>query len=191
MPSGVYERLNGTMGSKPVTKVCVRCHKPFESKASHEQRRKYCSHACQYAAKTEKALEDRICAFCGNKFKCSRYKDIKHCSRTCSNRGMAKTKRIGHVNKQGYRSFGYATDGKPRSYLEHRLVMAKHLGRELKSYENIHHKNGVKDDNRIENLEIWVTRQPKGQRVQDTIEWAVAFLESHGYGVTAPAQDEE
>jgi len=54
--------------------------------------------------------------------------------------------------------------------------MEEVLGRPLRTGETVHHKNGVRDDNRPENLELWSTAQPYGQRVADKILYAKEIL---------------
>lgn len=55
---------------------------------------------------------------------------------------------------------------------EHRGIMTELLGRALLPGETVHHKNGVRADNRPSNLELWVSHQPAGQRPSDLLEWA-------------------
>lgn len=73
-------------------------------------------------------------------------------------------------NSHGYVYLRFPDDN--RRILEHRWVMEQHLGRELLSDESVHHKNGSRADNRIENLELWSRWQPAGQRVKDKLAWA-------------------
>lgn len=90
---------------------------------------------------------------------------------------------VGRITKEGYRELPYIYDH-PNAradgrILEHILVMSTHIGRALLPGENVHHLNGQRSDNRIENLELWSTSQPPGQRLDDKTQWAIEWLQQY------------
>jgi hypothetical protein len=70
-----------------------------------------------------------------------------------------------------------AKGGHNKSYVaEHRMIMSNYLGRPLLKTEQVHHKNGNRSDNRIENLELWTTSHPAGGKISDLLKWAKDFI---------------
>lgn len=92
----------------------------------------------------------------------------------------------GWDSTDGYR--GCSQNGVSR-YV-HRIVMEEYLGRPLLKSENVHHINGDRQDNRIENLEIWNTLQPSGQRWFDKVAYAKEILELYAPLISKRSESE-
>jgi hypothetical protein len=88
----------------------------------------------------------------------------------------------GTINCAGYKQLwkpGHPCADKRGLIMEHRLVMSNMIGRPMTKDENVHHKNGIKTDNRPENLELWNKGQPSGQKVIDVFERAQKILQKY------------
>jgi endogenous inhibitor of DNA gyrase (YacG/DUF329 family) len=146
------------------TGICLNCGKEYVTK-SHSNGTKYCSKRCYTDhLKIPKILVILKCQTCGKSFErinkeVDRYK--KHyCSSRCACKAIGGTIRPAMDKRKD--SYGYVEIkliGHPMArggkwVPEHRLVMAEKLGRMLTRKEQVHHINGIKDDNRPENLMI-------------------------------------
>lgn len=166
-------------------KICKYCKENFlaiRRKAS-ESFREYCSRKCS-GLKRRKRF-NRPCKGCSKIFEVKEChaKGTKgvFCSKKCGWSYDRKTYSGRHLQPSGYVFVSIPKDHpllderkqkgiRNARMPEHRLVMEQHLGRRLLKNENVHHKNGVRHDNRIENLELWTKSQPTGQRNMDLIE---------------------
>lgn len=182
-------------------RVCQFCIKSYAPKQKHQ---KYCTYFCnkkasnirEYKARKidrEKRRKYREEENRRRKFKYhsdpiyrakrlgkdyARYLKAKSLQKKRSE--VPKKTRFGYMevyirNHPNARSDGYV--------FQHILVMSSFLDRAISPEERIHHKNGIRDDNRIENLELWTHSHPPGQRVEDKLKWAKEILEQYGHKV--------
>lgn len=165
-------------GYKPMT--CEACGKTVMLPSFYAKVQKFCSRACYVKRKT-KYSRTFNCAYCGQEVIRNEGGYGRGTAKFCSVRCRSEFRRKdGSITSQGYRV--QSVNGKP--VLEHRIIMEKTLGRALRKDENIHHKNGQRLDNSVDNLELWSKAQPSGQRVDEKIAWCIWFLEQYGFQVS-------
>ena len=154
-----------------IKKNCLNCKKEFETYPSviASGQGNYCSRKCFNKMKKTIYWTKKICPNCKKVFQIRKQAILKGRNRFCSGkcsydyiRGKKRPERCGSnsANWKGGRfkdKKGYIiiNIGNNKKIAEHRLVMERHIGRKLERWEIVHHINGIKDDNRIENLKLY------------------------------------
>lgn len=152
-----------------VVVVCAACGSQFERATSQQT---YCSVPC--AASRKRKDRTVICGSCGVVFERPHGKSRAFCSCRCAMKSRAAATGQAHPEGTTYRDgTGYVRQKVAGKWvMQHRLVVEQALGRPLQKSERVHHKNCVRDDNRPENLELWMVKgkkDPAGVRVADAV----------------------
>ncbi len=172
--AGRWRRRHRIRPSPAFTGLCEFCRVTFPAK---DRRHRFCSRKCFDAARKQR--NRRHCAYCGVDFGFTDSRQ-RFCSKRCGVLGQRKNTAERAHNWNGGRSakgtHGYVRVRAPQHpratkhmpyVLEHILVMEKTIGRYLEPNERVHHRNGRRDDNRPENLELWKVKDPPGVRAAD------------------------
>lgn len=152
------------MSPPPRTKPCKRCGTDFVPRSNHSL---YCSAACKQRTAT--------CGHCKRVFVVTKGTEGKFCSPKCFYDfkvpvGSVRDGGNGYtITKVPPGTPGAKLAGRNRALWmwSHRYVTQLSLGRPLLKTEQVHHKNGKRDDNRPENLELWKHSHPAGVRAAD------------------------
>jgi predicted nucleic acid-binding Zn ribbon protein len=186
-------KMRGRWSGKWNPKKCVRCSTKYTPSGPAQE---FCSEECRFGTS--------VCETCKQRFTkrptqgSKSPNDNKYCSYECRWKSVRDRDEYGrYLNDEGYvvlnRKYREPTEhrdfnddgyvrvnlGKNGRVYEHRYVMAQHIGRDLYPDETVHHKNGIKTDNSLINLELWSSKHPKGQRVEDLLEWANEIIERY------------